>query len=370
MWTLDSKPSPYCIDSARIRRTGSAVLMFLAVWLLSSCSTPSREPVEAYSAAQWQSQQLDCKPYQQWISTLPIEDGLIYAVGAAETNHQSLATAFQRARETARAEIAKQLMVRIDASTELSGERRKTVSGIRYSGTFREQVNSQATEVELPGVAIVEQCVDRPKSTVFVLAKLNQAKAIDGFMQQLDQVDREISEYQSVPPDAIKTDQLRQLSPAFALLDKRKTLADAVTVLSGYRPPIPATNLALEKRMAALLDSITIGLIPKGQGAEEMTPNLASALANNGLAIDSTGSEDLLLTYQLNTRMQVDSGIYFVYAKADLTIENQRGAVVDVLQEQTKAGSPVSSAHAYDKALAEIGTKLGDRVAGALLSGF
>ena len=134
-----------------------------------------------------------CKSYQTWVTSTPTEEGFVYAVGTSAIRYEPLATALQRAKENARAEVAKQLMVRIEVSTEINAERHRSDRGVRYSRTFRQHINNTAPDIDLPGVTIVEYCVDRQKLTVFALAGLNQAKAIDGLVQQIVELDKKIS---------------------------------------------------------------------------------------------------------------------------------------------------------------------------------
>ena len=63
-----------------------------------------------------------------------------------------------------------------------------------------------------------------------------------------------------------------------------------------------------------------------------------------------------------------DSGMYFAYVSGQVTIENSTGQIVNVVHAESKGGSPISSAHAMDQAIEEVGIQLGEQVAQSLVS--
>jgi len=181
---------------------------------------------------------LPCTSIQQWVSVAPQEDGFVYAAGSAVVRYEPLATAIQQAQENARAELSKQLMVRIEANTEVSTVRRRTESGVNDTTTLRDRVISNAPQIDLPGLEIVERCIDQRKDTVFALARLNRRKATDGLTQQIAQLDEEIGRYMSIPSGIPKTEQIRQIFPALDLINKRKKLERMLNYVSGYPPAV------------------------------------------------------------------------------------------------------------------------------------
>ncbi len=312
---------------------------------------------------------LSCSPSQQWVSGAPQEDGFVYAVGSAAVRYEPLATAMRRAQENARVELSKQLMVSIGANLNISTVRRRTGSGVSDTTILRERVTSNAIQIDLPWLEIVERCIDRRENIVFALASLNRGKATEGLIQQITQLDEKIGSYTSISSAIAKTEQIRRLLPVLDLITKREKLANTLSYVSGYSLADASNTVAIERRINNLFNGLSIALKPGGLDAKSIEPYVVGYLADKGFRISPIGHADIVLDYQLQMRAVINQGIYFVYAKGEMEVMDSDGRLVNMFKVDAKGGSPVSISRARDQAVEQIGHQFGERVVEFLFAG-
>jgi hypothetical protein len=307
-------------------------------------------------------------PPPNWVGFPPQARNMIYAVGSAGIHYGRLAQAIKSSKETARAEVLKNLIVTISNETEIETKRRIKNGKTNFKRELKDAIRSKAPETELRGLEIIEVYVDHAQKTVYTLARIDLEKITSELQDQLADLDTRLDKFLAVPTNLKTTQQLKKLLPSLALVAYREKLEERLRIVSGHPVVTSPQKDALNSRINDLLDHLTIVLHPKGQISQILEPHLTKYLTEKGLHINPKGSADLLLEYRLSTRTINDTGINFVYASGNIVIKNEQGRIINELDAQVKGGSSISKNMAHDKVIKQLGEQLGEALRDSLLT--
>jgi hypothetical protein len=307
-------------------------------------------------------------PTPNWVSYPPHARNMIYAIGSAGIHYGRQAQAIKAAKENARAEVLKNLIVTISDETKIETRRRIEGGKTNFKRELRDAIRSKAPETELRGLEIIEIYVDHAQKTVYTLARIDREKITSELRDQLAELDTQLDKFLAVSTNLNTTQQLKKLLPCLALLAYREKLEEQLRIVSGHPVVASPKKDALNRRINDLIDHLTIVLHPQGRASQIMEMHLTKYLTQRGLRINAKGSADLSLEYQLSTRTVNDTGINFVYASGNLVIRNERGRIINELDARVKGGSSVSENMAREKVIKQLGERLGEALRDSLLT--
>jgi len=288
---------------------------------------------------------------------------MLYGVGSAPTHGGNQAQGVQKAKERARADLLKQLHVRISGETEVSATRVIQGGNTAMTRKLREAVYTQIPETKLSGVDVEEVYVDHANFTAWALVRLDRERAAADLRDEIADLDREIARYAAVPGTLPKHEQLDRTLPALAVMSKRDQLEARLRLIAGgVAPPASAEEAALNRRINDLLNSLVVVLQPQGKAARDVEPYLLKYLTGRGLSVASSGAADITLEYALQTRDTVDRGRYFSFAEGNILVKDARGETVRSVDARAKGVSGVSADQARSKAVEQLGERLGEAV--------
>lgn len=356
--------------SRRCRLAAASACSFAAVALLatSGCQTTYTPPDDLPSGkaddpAAAAYRELDQAQTPRWVRYPPTGAGMLYGVGSAPTHGGNQAQGVQKAKERARADLLKQLHVRISGETEVSATRVIQGGNTAMTRKLREAVYTQIPETKLSGVDVEEVYVDHANFTAWALVRLDRERAAADLRDEIADLDREIARYAAVPGTLPKHEQLDRTLPALAVMSKRDQLEARLRLIAGgVAPPTSAEEAALNRRINDLLNSLVVVLQPQGKAARDVEPYLLKYLTGRGLSVASSGAADITLEYALQTRDTVDRDRYFSFAEGNILVKDARGETVRSVDARAKGVSGVSADQARSKAVEQLGERLGEAV--------
>ncbi len=303
-----------------------------------------------------------------WVTSPPREKRAVYGVGSAKIYSNNTSSALQNAKEMARLELLKKLKVEISGETTVSFSR--SIEDEKVSELTRfvlKRVRSKVETIQLPGIEFVRTEVVQKQ--VYVLARLNTQEAAAGIEKKVHRLDRRLEEFIPVEEDcASKLQKLRALLPALSLLEKRSELLSKLALLRQDLSELvmPDRQRKLKNRIVDLLESLTVGLKPVGDRAEDMNSLLLQSLLQKGIKARNSESADLVLEYKTDLKNVYRDGTYFVFAEGFVSLLNREMEIVAQFKSRVK-GASVEKALARDRALGKLAENLGENIAENLL---
>lgn len=234
------------------------------------------------------------------------------------------------AKESARADLAKQFSVKIEATLETE----QTALSVRSDkGTSREDsertrelVKSKTSEV-LNGLAISATYTDDKTGLVFALATLERGPAGERTTSKIEELDTQIAAQleRAKAPGTDKLSRLRALALSRQLLVERSVQNGQLLVLDlagqGLPPKVDSTKLGAEIREA--LGGLRVWIASQEPLPEELANAIKETIGKTGMTLAKNEAEaELLLKATLTlaiTDRKAETG--FVFAEGSLLCE-------------------------------------------------
>jgi len=236
-------------------------------------------------------------------------------------------TSLDGARDLARAELARQFSVKIEAILETE----QTSDSVRSSGglllldheSVRDLVRTKSEET-LQGVQIAQVYVDGGRGLTFALAVLERRPAEERLIGRIDELDKEAASQLAIAK-ATRDDRLarlRALTAARRLLRERTVLNDQLVVLerTGQGPRGSVGPAGLGEAIRETLASIRVRVVASLPGEVESAVQEAVAAVGLSVTREEVDAELVLraeLSMQVSDRLR-ESG--FVYSEGVLLV--------------------------------------------------
>lgn len=303
-----------------------------------------------------------------WVKNPPSRQGYAYGLGSAEL-YGDAASALNRAKDDARAEVIKAMRVNI-ASETTSRVERTTVNGeSSVTRALMSEVRSRIPETEISNIDMVEQTVSRDTRQAYVLAQLDRRRAERNLRSKLDALDGRLARFRGIPESGDKVDQLKQLLPALELLEQARGIEEKLDLVAveGFTGPVLSDKYApVRERIVSLLDGLVIVLDPRGDTANQLNSELRRALLAEGMHIRQGGEGDIRLRYEAELREVTRGRDTFVFADGNTTVLDADGRIIGEFRERVK-GAATDKGLARDRALEKLAGAMGKTLGKSLL---
>lgn len=300
-----------------------------------------------------------------WAITPPVRSGMAYGVGSVEALGDP-ADAVRRAGEVARIDLLSRLRVTItgdisSTTTESSGTGREA----EVTKNVRQYMRSQVPEVQLDELTIRDAQVSG--GYAYALAELDRAATSARLRQQIFELEQQLDQYAQVTPQGNTLQQLRVMLPAMGLIAERQAFAEKLgLVAEDHRIPALATShLALQQRVAELLNQLKVSIEFANPAAEAMAGELIEVLTSQGLNIGDPAQSDLNFTLTADRSERQQEGRFYAFVKARILIADQQGRTLSSFSDTGRGVSGLEQL-AWQKASRSVADKLQQELAKTL----
>lgn len=303
-----------------------------------------------------------------WVRNPPSRKGYAYGLGSSEL-YGDAASALNRAKDDARAEVVKTMRVNIASETRSRVERTTVDGESSVTRALMSEVRSRIPETEISNIDMVEQTVSRDTNQAYVLARLDRRRAERNLRSKLDAMDDRLSGFGEIPASGDKVGQLKELLPALELLERTREIEDKLDLVAvdGFTgPSLSDKYRPLRERIVTLLDGLVIVLTPDGDTAERLNSELRRALLAEGMHIREGGEGDIRLRYEADLREVTRGRDTFVFADGNTTVRNADGRIIGEFRERVK-GAATDTGLARDRALEKLAGAMGKTLGKSLL---
>ncbi len=307
-------------------RTGT----FLILLLVLGCSTTGKESKER---PDWLSGQ--SAKYSQ----------AAYLLGRGH------ATEYDRAKDQARADLAKNFTVEVNERSEEHQEfqRRQEGSQTESQSTFQEQVARDLvtrTQKVVQGMEIAQIWQDPEDKSYYALAILSRSKASHALRQNIEALDSAIKKYVARAGNAT-ADPLQKIalaSKALALHRERDQLQTSLQIIdiNGRGLPSPLSTKQLSADLEQLMGRISIRVTNSDAQIQDF---LDSALAEAGFSSDNQTEPDYTLGGALifDKSNKID-GVYWVTGVLEISLRSVKsGNIRGSKRWNLKSGSSLNA---------------------------
>jgi len=304
-----------------------------------------------------------------WVSSPPNASGHRFGVGSAEILGDQAAS-MKLARDSAAADIAKQLQVSISSTESIRKELIDINGDQRFSRNVEQAVISRVPEFRFSFLTLTESYKDDPHARLYVLLDLDVNKEAQAIRRRISELDDEIEgAHQELGRSQDgHIEDLRQVSALLIKIRERATLQDRLRLFRPSSPTITSlTDLdALERRLLRRIASVRIEVRPLSGRSDALGAIIASQLTKQGLTVVES-RPDLSIIYDFNLGIIRKGGIYFGQIHGLTRLEDREGSTIRSFDIETK-GVSVQEDQARSRALSSLGGKLGRMIIDALFA--
>lgn len=304
-----------------------------------------------------------------WVTNPPTAAGHRFGVGSAELGVDE-ASAMKLARDSATADIAKQLQVSISSTESIHKELLDINGDQRFSQNVEQAVTSRVPEFRFSFLTLKDSYKDVPHARLYVLLDLDvnrEAQAIRRHISELDDEIESASQDLDMSQDG-RIGDLRRISALLIRIRERDALQERLRL---FRPGSPSvatmTDLnALERRLLDRIASVRIEIRPSSGHPDKLGTIIASQLTKQGLTVVDS-QPDLRIIYDFTLGVIRKGGIYFGQIHGQTRLEDRDGATIRSFDIETK-GVSVQEDQARSRALSSLGNKLGRMIIDTLFA--
>jgi hypothetical protein len=242
-----------------------------------------------------------------WVTTLPAQEGRVYAMGLAAFAPTE-AQAVTQASQNARVEVLTRLRASVQADTRITSSSTVTrEAGGRVTGSSEQQVGQktriQAQATDLPGLVVEETWADAAGRTAYALAYLDIAIAEQELRSRFNALKADLfqeEENPGAPRERMrKLGRLKTAQVEIAKLDDMAALLAAGGGDAKLRGLIRSARLSVDRQAEQLRASLTLSLDLQSRKATEIAGILRNAALKVGLGwAEADGEFQLVVDYQ------------------------------------------------------------------------
>ncbi|MBI1194401.1 MAG: hypothetical protein GC138_00940 [Gammaproteobacteria bacterium] len=305
-----------------------------------------------------------------WVSNPPSAGGHRFGVGSAELGVDESA-AMKLARDSATADIAKQLQVSISSTESIHKELLDINGDQRFSQNVEQAVISRVPEFRFSFLTLKDSYKDVPHARLYVLLDLDVDKEAQAIRRRISELDDEIeSAGKDLGTDQdVRIDDLRRISAVLIRIRERDALQERLRLFRPGSPTVATmTDLDdLERRLLARIASVRIEIRPaNGGGTDSLGTIIAVELTKQGLTVVENRA-DLRIVYDFDLGVIRKGGIYFGQIHGQTRLEDRDGSTIRSFDIETK-GVSVQEDQARSRALSSLGGKLGRMIIDTLFA--
>ncbi|AWB66950.1 hypothetical protein C2869_11105 [Saccharobesus litoralis] len=294
-----------------------------------------------------------------WVKQPPSTAGLLYAVGVAPINSTE-ANATLAASESARAELAKRIKLNVSATTQV---KQSAQSDGSMAFKFDELISNKIPELELKGLSIVDNYIDKASKTAYALAKLDKHMAIMDIEQQIMTLDNELS-HKAVDSNAIASVRLKQAIHIKTELSKRQSLNQQLVDFQANQVELSEQGRALEAQANAVFNQLTFAI--DKQADQALANKVAYVLSQKGLNITKDTNGDFTLSFNVKWRDLNRNELFYSFATATIKVAEAQ-KVISTFRQKAK-GVSSDAGLAQDKAIEKLGDDFSQAISKQLLT--
>jgi hypothetical protein len=303
-----------------------------------------------------------------WVTQPPSRAGMAYGVGSAEV-FADPASALNRARDKARAEMVKALRVQVQGSTQTSTKRTVEDGESTVTRSLVQNVKNSIPEVELSNVRILRTHVDESDDMAYALAALDREAEADSLAQRVAKLDEDLKGIAGKSLDGQRLDKLRTALPALEFAQERRQVVEKLRLVSPQNRSdgVAADRFSsLENEVMDLVGDLRVVLEPANRNARRLESALREALTKEGVNIYSRDSEgDITLRYDFSLNTEKKDN-FFVFADGSVSVVDGSGRIIDEFRANVK-GVSTREGVARSRAMDQLASSLGKKLAASLL---
>gem|GEM_PF-4431319 len=340
-----------------VLRPSYMLTIALAIVLLGGCAGGQRAATSR-----------DALP--DWVGDPPSATGHRFGVGSAELGVDQ-SVAMKLARDSATADIAKQLQVSISSTQFIHKEFLDINGDQRFTQNVEQAVTSRVPEFRFSFLTLKDSYKDERHARLYVLLDLDVNQEAQAIRRRISELDDEIegANQELNTTKDVRIDDLRRISAILIRLRERDALQERLRLFRPGSPTIATmTDLdALERRLLARIASVRIAIKPvNGNSDDNLGAIIAAQLTKQGLTVVEDHA-DLRILYDFKLGIIRKGGIYFEQIHGQTRLEDGDGSTIRSFDIETK-GVSVQEDQARSRALSSLGGKLGRMIVDTLFA--
>lgn len=304
-----------------------------------------------------------------WVSNPPSASGHRFGVGSAELGVDE-ASAMKLARDSATADIAKQLRVSISSTESIHKQLLDIDGDQRFSQNVEQAVISRVPEFRFSFLTLKESYKDVAHARLYVLLDLDVNREAQAIRRRISELDDEIeSATKELDTSADgRIGDLRKISALLIRIRERDALQERLRLFRPGAPTVASmTDLdGLERRLLSRIASVRIEIRPSSGSSDKLGTIIASQLTKQGLTVVDS-QPDLRIVYDFTLGVIRKGGIYFGQIHGQTRLEDSDGTTIRSFDIETK-GVSVQEDQARSRALSSLGNKLGRMIIDTLFA--
>lgn len=273
----------------------------------------------------------------------------------------------EKAADRARTEISKAFSLHVSATSSSSAEETDGKGGSSGSQTVSDDVKTSTRKI-LDGVEI-SSFWDDGKSTIYALAVLNRAHALQIITDKLNELDKSVPDIQDqITKSDGKFARLKLALKLVRMAKSRRHLNADYRVLNpdGKGIPAPAALDGALAQARKAIEAVTIQVETEGVNADKTTSRIMDGLSAYGLKVaeKSANPADVLVQAKTSAQRLAPENITWFWADGSILVKMSYGSTGEVFTRFEEKGEEASRdpSTSVDAALSKLADQTADHV--------